>query len=98
MIDYISLLQKFDISPTAAKVYVALLELGKSTADKVAKRAETYKANAYDALEKLAQHGLVTHIFEENKKFFIATNPEKLPQIIEETEEKHSHKIKELKA
>ena len=98
MTDYISLLQKLDISPTAAKVYIALLELGKSSADKVAKRAGTYKANVYDALEKLAQLGLATHISEENKKLFIATNPEKLPQIIDDIQEKQNQKIEELKS
>lgn len=97
MVNYISLLQKLDISQTAAKVYIALLELGKASADKTAKRAETYKANAYDALEKLSQLGLATHVFEDNKKLFIATNPEKLPQIIEEIKEKQSIKLEELK-
>ncbi|MBI4452709.1 hypothetical protein HY637_04725 [Candidatus Woesearchaeota archaeon] len=91
------LLQKLEISPTAAKVYLALLELGKSSADKVAKRAGTYKANAYDALEKLSQIGLVTALFEDNKKLFLATNPEKLPQIVEEIKEKRISKIDELK-
>ena len=97
MVDYISLLQKFDISPTAAKVYIALLELGKASADKIAKRAETYKANAYDALEKLAKIGLVSSIFEENRKLFYATSPEKLPLIIEELQERQSLRIEELK-
>lgn len=97
MIGYTSFLQKFNISPTAAKVYISLLELGKSSADKIAKRAETYKANTYDALEKLAQIGLASYVFEENKKLFIATNPEKLPIIVEDMQEKQSLRIEELK-
>ena len=97
MPEYIALLQKLDLSPTAAKVYISLLELGKASADKIAKRAETYKANVYDALERLAQLGLATHVFEENKKLFVATNPEKLPQIAEEFKEKQIIKIEELK-
>ena len=88
MPEYIALLQKLDLSPTAAKVYISLLELGKASADKIAKRAEMYKANVYDALERLAQLGLATHVFEDNKKLFVATNPEKLPQIVEEFKEK----------
>tara|TARA_Y100000034_G_C6842123_1_gene381126 strand:- start:107 stop:856 length:750 start_codon:yes stop_codon:yes gene_type:complete len=94
---YVTLLQKFNISPTAAKVYLALLELGKATADKIAKRAGTYKANTYDALEKLQNVGLTTYLYEDNKKFFIPTNPGKLPQIIENMEEKHKIKMEELK-
>lgn len=95
--DYTPILTKFNISPTAAKVYIALLELGKSSADKIAKRAETYKANVYDALEKLSQLGLVSYVFEENKKLFIPTNPEKLPQMIEDIKEKQFRTIEELK-
>ena len=97
MPEYIALLQKLDLSPTAAKVYISLLELGKASADKIAKRAETYKANVYDALERLAQLGLATHVFEENKKLFVEKNPEKLPQIAEEFKEKQIIKIEELK-
>jgi|SRR3989338_1019263 len=97
MPEYIPLLQKLDLSQTAAKVYISLLELGKASAGKVAKRAGIYKANAYDALEKLAEIGLVTHLFEENRKLFVATNPEKLPQIVEEIKEKKISRIEELK-
>jgi sugar-specific transcriptional regulator TrmB len=91
------LLQQFNISPTAAKVYLALLELGKATADKIAKRAKTYKANVYDAIERLQEVGLATYIHEENKKFFLPTNPEKLPQLIKELEEKQQQQTNELK-
>jgi sugar-specific transcriptional regulator TrmB len=90
-------LQKLEISPTASRVYIALLELGKATADKIAKRAQTYKANVYDALDRLSEVGLATYIIEDNKRFFIPTNPEKLPQIIKEIEKTQEQKIKELK-
>jgi len=92
-----TILQQFNLSPTAAKVYIALLELGKSSADKIAKRAGTYKANVYQALEKLAEVGLATHIFEENKRFFIPTSPEKLPNVLEEMERKQQQKIQSLR-
>lgn len=92
-----ALIQKLNISPTAAKVYCALLELGKATADRIAKRAKTYKPNTYDALEKLSALGLATYLYEENKKFFIPTNPEKLPQIVEDIKEKEVQRVEELK-
>jgi sugar-specific transcriptional regulator TrmB len=95
--DCTEILTRFNISPTASKVYIALLELGKSSADKIAKRAETYKANVYDALEKLSQLGLVSYVFEENKRLFIPTNPKKLPQMIEDIKEKQFRTIDELK-
>ncbi|MAG60871.1 hypothetical protein CL619_03740 [archaeon] len=95
--DHTQLLQKFDLSPTAAKVYLALLKLGSSSADKIAKEAGTYKANVYEALEKLGRLGLATSILEKNKRQFIPTNPEKLPQIIDEIKEQKLARLNELK-
>ena len=91
------LLEKFDLSPTASKVYLALLDLGKASADKIAKKAGMYKANTYDALAKLEEVGLITSLIEQNKRFFVSTNPEKLDQIIEERKQKEIAKAEELK-
>ncbi len=91
------LLEKFDLSPTASKVYLALLDLGKASADKIAKKAGTYKANTYDALAKLEEAGLVTSLIEQNKRFFVSTNPEKLESIIEDKKEKEIARAEELK-
>lgn len=97
MVNYATLIQKFGLSSTSAKVYMALLELGRASADKIAKRVGTYKPNVYDALKKLEETGLSTYIYEENKKLFIPTNPEKLPQILEDMKEQQISKIEELK-
>ena len=83
-------------SPTAESVYYVLLGLGKSSADKIAKRLHNYKANIYDALSRLEELGLVTSIIEENKRLFVPTNPEKLPIVIEELKEKEIKKIETL--
>ena len=91
------LLQELSLSPTASKVYLSLLTLGKGTADKIAKKAGSYKANIYDALERLTEAGLVTEIFEDNKRFFIPTNPDKLPQIIADAEQKELERMSNLK-
>jgi len=88
---------KFEFSPTAAKVYIALLDLGKSSADSIAKKAGTYKANVYQALDKLIEEGFVTYIFEGNKKCYIPTNPEKLEALAEEFKQKKIQYYEELK-
>tara|TARA_Y100000310_G_scaffold345733_1_gene469004 strand:- start:12727 stop:13479 length:753 start_codon:yes stop_codon:yes gene_type:complete len=97
MVEHNDLLQKFGLSPTAAKVYMALLELGQASADKIAKRAKTYKANVYDAIDKLEEVGLSTYIYEGNKKQFIPTNPEKLPQILEDMKNKELDRMEMMK-
>tara|TARA_Y100000310_G_C20622048_1_gene783907 strand:+ start:791 stop:1549 length:759 start_codon:yes stop_codon:yes gene_type:complete len=95
--DSLVIIQKFGLSKTAAKVYMAMLELGQASADKIAKRANTYKANVYDAIDKLAKTGLSTYIYEDNKKLFIPTNPEKLPDVLDEFKRKELVRMEELK-
>lgn len=92
-----NILQRFDISPTASKVYMALLELGKASADNVAKKVKTYKANVYDALARLEEVGLVTTIIEENKRLFIPTNPKKLKQMVDEKREQETTKMDDFR-
>jgi sugar-specific transcriptional regulator TrmB len=85
---YVEILTKFEISPTAAKVYLTLLNLGKSSADQIAKNVGTYKPNVYGALDKLIEVGLASYIFEGKKKLYIATNPKKLDIIADELRQK----------
>ena len=96
MPNYVTLLEEFGLSKTSAKIYLAMLELGQASAGKIAKRAGTYKANAYDAIEKLEKFGLSTYIYEGNKRLFIPTNPEKLPEILEDIKRKELERIKNL--
>ena len=86
MKEYEDLLLRLNLSPTASKIYFVLLESGKSTADAIAKKAYTYKANAYDALARLEHIGLVTSHVEHRKRFFIAANPQKIENILDDKE------------
>src|SRR3989338_2273168 len=95
--DYALVLQEFGISPTAAKVYLALLDLGKASADGIAKKIGGYKANVYDALDRLAEAGLASFIIEERKKLYFPTNPAMLEDVAEERKEKALEDCKELK-
>ena len=93
----LEVIKKFGLSETAAKVYIALLELGKASADKIAKRVGTYKANTYDALERLIEIGLVSYIIEGKKKLYIPTSPEKLVDSAEEAKQKYLDNYDNLK-
>ncbi len=85
---YTEILTRFDISPTAAKAYLALLELGKTSADRIAQKIGSYKANVYEALDRLMEVGLASSIMEGRKRLYVATSPEKLISAVEEAEEK----------
>lgn len=90
-------LQEFGLSNTESKVYLALLELGKSQAGEITKKSTVNRTNVYDALERLIEKGLVSYVTENNKKTFEAVNPERLQEIVEEKQAKISKVIQELK-
>ena len=99
-------LKKIGLSENEAKVYLALLDLGNSTAQQIAQKASVNRATTYVQLESLMKMGLVTS-FERasarkngaEKTFFRAEDPEHLKKIIEreknaaEEREKHLEKI-----
>ena len=95
--DYVEILKRFDISPTASKVYITLLELGKSSAGSIAKKAGTYKANVYDALDRLTELGMVTYVVEGRKKLYVPTSPEKLIIAAEESKQRTVEKYDKLR-
>lgn len=91
-------LQEFGLSNTEAKVYLALLELGKSKAGEITKRSAVNRTNVYDALERLIEKGLVSYISENNKRIFEAVNPQRFQEIVQDKQEKLGKTIEELKA
>ncbi|MBI5148092.1 helix-turn-helix domain-containing protein [Candidatus Pacearchaeota archaeon] len=90
-------LQEFGLSNTEAKVYLALLGLGKSQAGTVTKKSNVNRTNVYDALERLIEKGLVSYVTENNIKFFEAVNPERLREMLGERQKKLDKTIEELR-
>jgi len=89
-------LQEFGLSNTESKIYLALLELGKSKAGEITKKSAVNRTNVYDALERLIEKGLVSYVSENNKKVFEAVNPERLHEILKDKQEKLKKTIEEL--
>ena len=61
-----------------AKVYLAALELGKSSVQNIAKKADVNRATTYVVIEALIKRGLMSSANENKKQYFIAEAPEKL--------------------
>lgn len=94
--EHIDVLQKLGLTNTETKIYLTLLEIGKSLAGGIANRAHTHRRNTYDALEKLLQRGLVSYTITNNKKYWNAINPEKILALIKENENLISSILPEL--
>lgn len=79
----IAVLQRIGLSKSEAKVYAALLELGLALAGSVARRAQINRSHCYDALQRLMEKGLVSHVTKARRRHFRAEKPEKLRALLE---------------
>ena len=77
-------LLEMGLSEREIAVYTSLLRLGLTTTGKIVKKSKVPNAKIYEILDKLAEKGLVTHIFKGKIKHFQASSPKHLLDIIED--------------
>lgn len=87
---------KFGLSEKEAKVYIASLELGESTASDIAVKSKLPRTLVYDILERLIELGLVSYSIKHNKKHFLGSDPHELKRIIKEKDKAISSILPEL--
>jgi len=80
----LEILRKIGLSDGEIKVYIALLEIGISSINKIHEKVGIDRRNIYDILNKLVERGLVSYIEENNRRVFKISNPEKILSYIEE--------------
>lgn len=90
-------IEEAGLSMNEAKVYLALITLGSTTATDIIKQTGIHRANVYDTLGKLLEKGLVSSITKINIKHYQAASPERLLEIVNERAQKINKIIPELK-
>lgn len=83
---YENVLENIGLSPNEAKIYEALIHLGKTSVTQIAKKSNIHRRNVYDSLNRLLEKGLVFQIFQAGENIYSAVNPEKLLELIHEKE------------
>jgi len=96
-LDKEKVLEEVGLSKNEAKIYLALLDLGSATAGKIAEKTGIHRSNVYDALERLLEKGIVTYIIKKDTKYYQATDPENLLNMIKEKEIHLTQILPELK-
>jgi len=71
------------LSEKEAKVYMAALEIGRATADQLAKQAKIVRSTTYVQIESLMKKGLMSTYEEGKKTYFAPESPEYLKRIFE---------------
>lgn len=82
--NYKSILQKFGLSEKEVNVYVASLEIGSSTVQKIAEKTNLPRSTVYEVLKNLRKKSLVSTFSKKNIKHFYAQEPEYLTEIAQE--------------
>ena len=69
-------LQHFGLNEKQASIYLALLELGTSSAPTISKKSGVKRPTTYVILQELRQKGLLTEMPKKSKTLFTAKSPE----------------------
>ncbi len=91
-------LQAVGLQEKEAKVYLAALELGKGTAQQIARKADLKRPTTYVIVEELMQQGLVSSYYEGKKQYFVAEHPDRLGDLLKKEQEEVEKKQAHLKA
>jgi sugar-specific transcriptional regulator TrmB len=85
------------ISPNEGKIYESLVEIGESGISDIAVAAKIHRRNAYDAIKRLIDKGLVFEIFSSKENLYNAVDPDKLTELLGEKQTLLEKSLPELK-
>ena len=89
------LLERIGLTKGESKVYLSLLSLGEGTSGEAAKKAGVSSSKIYEILSKLVSKGLAGRYEKGGKKYFSASDPQRLEEYLMK-EEKALNEKKEL--
>jgi sugar-specific transcriptional regulator TrmB len=91
------ILRDIGLTEYEARIYLALLDIGKATSGEILNRAELRTGKIYEILNSLAKKGLISIITENNVKKFAPANPERVYEYFHEQHKVIEEKEKGLK-
>lgn len=92
-------LEELGLTTNESKIYLTLLELGKSPINAIAQKTGLHRRTIYDCLMRLEEKGLISYILEGKTRFFNAVSPQKLMDFLKEKEaliKQREEKIKNI--
>ena len=85
------------LSKNKAKIYLALLELGKGTVSEITRKANLNRTTGYDVLDGLVAKGLASVSGKEPKQEYIAESPDKIEILLKREISATEGHLKEIK-
>jgi HTH-type transcriptional regulator, sugar sensing transcriptional regulator len=76
-------LLKLGLSEKEAKIYLATLELGQASVQKIAEKADVNRGTSYSILESLIKKGFCSQVEKDKKTLFSSSSPQSLLTVFE---------------
>lgn len=89
-------LKEYGLSENEVKIYLTLIKAGESTVQIIAKNAGLPRTTVYHILDKLLDKSLVGFVIKDYTKYFQATKPQKMLEILEDKKKMINEIIPEL--
>ncbi len=93
----LEILEDLGLTQAEIKTYLALLDLGSSTAGNILEKSKLQNSVTHRALNSLIEKGLINFVFEGKRKIYQATDPEQFLNFIDEKKERFQKILPELK-
>lgn len=90
-------LKNLGLKNNEAKIYLALLELGRGSVTQISQKAGLNRTTGYDILENLGLYGIVGRIKVSNKRVYVAHPPSSLKLFLENKKKSAERRLVELK-
>ncbi len=93
------ILKEIGLTDNEIKVYLTMLEEDENLASTIANKTRINRSLVYTILTNLINKGMISYVIKENRKYFKATAPEKILNVLKEKEQeirKQEEKIKEI--
>ncbi|MBI4440210.1 hypothetical protein HY638_04530 [Candidatus Woesearchaeota archaeon] len=91
-----SILEDIGLTHAEIKVYLALLELGSSSAGLILEKSNLHNSVVHRNLDRLIEKGLITYVMEGKKKHYQAVNPKLLVAFLDEKKGRFMSVLPEL--
>ena len=72
------------LTKTESKIYLMLIDITKAQAGVLSRKTGIHRRSIYDALDRLIKKGLVSYLMENDKRFYTATDPKRIQEIIDQ--------------
>ena len=96
MIMNTNILESIGLTKSEVKVYLALLELGSTSAGKIISKSGVASSKIYELLEKLTQKGLCSTVMKAGVNHYTVAPPERIMDYLKEKEKKTQQELKTM--